>query len=72
MKLGREFNGMGRFLMLGIQMVVVTAVGAGFGYWLDQRTGTSPVLLIVFFILGSLGGMVVVWRELQRNGNPPR
>ena len=72
MNLGRELKGMGRYLVLGIQMVVVTAVGAGIGYWIDEWTGKSPLFLIVFFILGSMGGIAVVWRELQRNGNRAR
>lgn len=58
---------MGRYLALGFQMVIVTAVGAGVGYWIDRWTGKSPVFLILFFILGSLGGLMAVWRELQRD-----
>ena len=66
------FRGMGRYLALGFQMVAVTAVGVGVGFWLDERTGKGPLFLILFFILGSLGGMMAVWRELQQNGNPGR
>ena len=61
---------MGRYLALGFQMVIVTAVGAGMGYWLDSSTGKSPLFLILFFILGSLGGLAAVWRELQREDQP--
>jgi F0F1-type ATP synthase assembly protein I len=56
---------MGQYLSLGIQMVVVTLVGAGIGYWLDQKTGKSPVFLAIFFLLGALGGIAVVWRALN-------
>jgi hypothetical protein len=66
------FRGMGRYLALGFQMVAVTAVGAGVGFWLDGQTGKSPLFLILFFILGSLGGMTPVWREIQRNGDSGR
>ena len=52
-------------MALGIQMVVVTAVIAGIGYWLDKKTGREPLFLIVFFFLGTFGGLVVVWRALQ-------
>ena len=59
---------MGQHMALGIQMVVVTVVGAGIGYWLDKRTGKEPVFLIVFFLLGALGGIMLVWRTLQDGG----
>ena len=58
-------------MALGIQMVVVTIVGAGIGYWLDKRTGREPLFLILFFFLGAVGGLMLVWRALQNNGRPP-
>jgi ATP synthase protein I len=69
MKLGPEFSGMGRYMALGVQMVVTTIVIAAIGYWLDKKTGQGPVFLIVFFFLGALGGMAVVWRALCQNGD---
>ncbi len=68
-KTGPDFSGMGRYMALGIQMVVVTAVCTGIGYWLDKATGRTPVFLIVFFFLGALGGIALVWRSLNQNGN---
>lgn len=68
MRTGPELPGMGRYLALGIQMVVVTAVMAAIGYWLDGKTGREPLFLIVFFFLGALGGIAVVWRALQDSG----
>ena len=69
MKVGPEFPGMGRYMALGAQMVVTTVVIAAIGYWLDKRTGREPLFLIVFFFLGALAGMVVVWRALYQDGN---
>jgi ATP synthase protein I len=66
MKAGPDISGMGRYMAVGIQMVVVTAAMAAIGYWLDKKTGREPLFLIVFFFLGAFGGMVVVWRSLQR------
>jgi len=60
---------MGRYLALGFQMVAVTAVGAAVGWWLDRQTGRTPVFLVVFFLLGSFGGIAAVWRSLNE---PPR
>jgi F0F1-type ATP synthase assembly protein I len=59
-------------MALGIQMVVVTAVIAAIGYWLDLKTGKAPVFLIVFFLLGSLGGIAVVWRALNEGDGAKR
>lgn len=66
MKTGQNFPGLGRYMAVGIQMVVVTAVIAAIGWWLDKKTGREPLFLIVFFFLGAFGGMVVVWRMLNR------
>ena len=46
-------------------MVAATGVGAGIGWWLDSKTGWSPVLLIVFFRLGSVAGFMSVYRALK-------
>ena len=69
MKTGKEFSGLGRYMSLGIQMVVVTTVGTGIGYWLDKETGKTPLFLIVFFFLGACGGIAVVWRALNQDGD---
>ncbi|NQU10917.1 AtpZ/AtpI family protein [bacterium] len=65
MNFGQDFRGMGPYLTLGIQMVVVTLVGAAIGWWLDEKTGKSPWFLAVFFLLGALGGIIVVWKALN-------
>jgi F0F1-type ATP synthase assembly protein I len=72
MKLHPQLSGAGRYLALGIQMVVVTAVITLLGYWLDRKTGREPVFLIVFFVLGALGGLAVVWRQMAEESKPPR
>jgi F0F1-type ATP synthase assembly protein I len=67
MKLGSEFRGFGRFMALGIQMIVTTSVIAGIGWWLDRRTDSEPLFLIVFFLLGALAGIAVVWRAVYQD-----
>ena len=59
-----SFSGMGRYMALGIQMVAITAAGAGAGWWLDSRLGTAPWLLAVFFLIGSVAGFLAVYRGL--------
>ena len=65
MKSDGKFQGMGRALGVGSQMVAATGIGAAIGWWLDSKTGWSPVLLIVFFILGSVAGFMSVYRALK-------
>ncbi|MGA2602845.1 MAG: AtpZ/AtpI family protein [Verrucomicrobiia bacterium] len=69
MNLGKDFRGMGRYMALGVQMIVTTSVITAIGYWLDRKTGKAPLFLISFFVLGALGGIAVVWRVLQENGS---
>ena len=69
MNFGKDFRGMGQYMALGAQMVVTTMVIAAIGYWLDKKTGKEPLFLIVFFFLGALGGIAVVWRALNQNGD---
>ena len=69
MKTGPDFPGLGRYMAVGIQMVVVTAVLTAIGWWLDRKTGHEMLFLVVFFFLGAFGGIVVVWRLLNRPDN---
>jgi F0F1-type ATP synthase assembly protein I len=71
MNFGKDFRGMGRYMALGTQMVVTTVVIAAFGYWLDNKTGKEPLFLIVFFLLGSAMGFVVVYRAFRNGGDKP-
>ena len=54
----------GRGVRVGVELAAGVAVGVGIGYGLDLWLGTSPWLLIVFFFLGSAGGMMNVWRAV--------
>jgi len=67
-----ELRGAGAYMALGVQMVVVTAVITGIGYWLDKKTGWAPLFLVIFFILGALGGLAVVWRTVAESGGGPK
>ncbi|MEI6082749.1 MAG: AtpZ/AtpI family protein [Verrucomicrobiota bacterium] len=67
-----KLPGAARYMALGIQMVIVTAVSAAIGYWLDLKTGKEPIFLIVFFFLGSFGGIAVVWRAMDQGDGAKR
>lgn len=51
---------------LGFVLVAAVGLGVGIGWALDQRLGTSPWCLVVFFFLGSIGGFVKVFQEISR------
>ncbi|MEI8063869.1 MAG: AtpZ/AtpI family protein [Verrucomicrobiota bacterium] len=67
MKPAAKFQGMGRALGVGSQMVAATGVGAVIGWWLDKMTGWVPLLTCVFFVLGSMAGFISVYRALNHD-----
>jgi len=54
------------YIGIGSQMVAATFLGAGIGWWLDYVLGSSPICLVIFFILGSAAGYVSVYRALGK------
>jgi F0F1-type ATP synthase assembly protein I len=46
-------------------LVGSVVIGAGLGYLLDKRFGTSPILSLLFGLLGFAGGMFEVIRRLS-------
>jgi ATP synthase protein I len=72
MKTAGKFQGLGRALGVGSEMVAATGVGAAIGWWLDNLTGWSPWLLILFFILGSAAGFLAVYRGMQAGKEPTK
>jgi F0F1-type ATP synthase assembly protein I len=46
------WEGFDKALAQSIEIVVIPLLFALFGHWLDGRFGTSPVLAIVFGVLG--------------------
>ncbi len=51
---------------LGLMLPSSIAVGLFFGYILDKAFGTQPWMLIIFFILGTAGGITNLLRGLNR------
>jgi F0F1-type ATP synthase assembly protein I len=52
------------FIMIG-----GVVIGGGFGYLLDQRLHTSPLLALIFGLLGFGGGLWEIVRRLSRSEN---
>ncbi len=52
-------------MRVGVELLSALIVGAALGYWADKWLHTSPMLLIVFVLLGGAGGIANVWRLLS-------
>ena len=50
------------------ELVAGVVVGTFIGWALDNWLGTTPILVVVFFFLGSAAGMMNVWRALTGRG----
>lgn len=63
---GRGVGGAG--VQVGIELLGGVIGGLLIGYGLDYWLGTAPVLLLVFFFLGSAAGMLNAYRYIMRAG----
>jgi len=55
-------------MQAGIEVVAGIIGGVLLGYGLDSWLGTRPLLMIVFFVLGSCAGLLNAYRHLRRAG----
>ena len=64
----REKRGsfMGSAFKLGTELVSAVAVGTIIGFILDSWFDTKPWLIIIFFFLGAIAGMLNVIRTANR------
>jgi F0F1-type ATP synthase assembly protein I len=63
---GKAFAYFALFTEIGLALFVTTLAGALAGRWLDEQLGTTPILIIVGFLLGALLGAVADWRLISR------
>lgn len=47
---------------VGMVLVVSSAIGGGLGWYLDKRFGTSPILFLIFGLIGVIAGFMEVFR----------
>jgi ATP synthase protein I len=57
---------MGTAFKLGTELVAAVGVGTIIGFILDNWFGTKPWLIIIFFFIGSVAGMLNVIRTAIR------
>ena len=60
---------MGSAFKLGTELVSAVAVGTIIGFILDSWFDTKPWLIIIFFFLGAVAGMLNVIRTANRMQN---
>lgn len=52
---------------LGFILPAAALAGFGLGWWLDQRLHTSPVLSLIFGVIGASAGVVEILAILSRS-----
>ena len=57
---------MGNAFKLGTELVAAVVVGTIIGFLLDTLFDTKPWLIIIFFFLGAIAGMLNVIRTAKR------
>ncbi|MCK6446364.1 MAG: AtpZ/AtpI family protein [Planctomycetes bacterium] len=61
----------GRYAGLGLQYALTVVLLTGLGWWLDARWETTPWLLVVGAVLGSVAGFVNLVRAVPRSRPRP-
>ena len=56
------------YYRVGTELLAGLIIGAGMGWTLDQWVNTTPLFLIIFFILGGVAGIYNLWRVLNGKG----
>ena len=51
---------------IGLHLVSGIIVGVAVGYYLDKLFNTSPILTIIFFILGIITGFYNMYKDVIR------
>lgn len=61
----RRGNALGLAFRIAVELIAGVVLGGLIGWWLDGMLGTSPVLLLIFFVLGASAGILNVVRTAQ-------
>ena len=56
------------YYSVGTELLAGLLIGAGIGWTLDQWVNTTPLFLIIFFVLGGVAGIYNLWRVLTGKG----
>ena len=56
------------YYRVGTELLAGLIIGAGIGWTIDQWLNTTPLFLIIMFILGGVAGIYNLWRVLTGKG----
>ena len=56
------------YYRIGTELLAGLIIGAGIGWTVDQWFVTTPLFLIIFFILGGVAGIYNLWRVVTGKG----
>ena len=56
------------YYRVGTELLAGLIIGAGIGWTIDQSIDTTPLFLIIMFILGGVAGIYNLWRVLTGKG----
>ena len=56
------------YYRVGTEILAGLIIGAGIGWTIDQWLNTTPLFLLIFFILGGVDGIYNLWRVLTCKG----
>jgi len=70
-KRSRDNRSMVRAYKIAIELAVAMFVGLAVGLFLDRWLGTTPWLMLIFFLLGVAAGFRNVYKAAQMMGKHP-
>ena len=56
------------YYRVGTELLAGLLIGAGMGWTIDKWINTTPLFLIIFFLLGGVAGIYNLWRVLTGKG----
>ena len=56
------------YYRVGTELLAGLIIGAGIGWTIDQWLNTTPLFLIIVFMLGGIAGIYNLWRVLNGKG----
>ena len=65
----QKTSNFGEAFKLSTELVAAVAVGTIIGFILDNWFGTKPLLIIIFFLFGSVAGILNVFRAAKKMQN---
>tara|TARA_Y100000590_G_scaffold462569_1_gene627001 strand:+ start:474 stop:758 length:285 start_codon:yes stop_codon:yes gene_type:complete len=65
-KIGSNAASLGKALKISTELVAAVIVGSTIGFLLDNWFGTKPLLIICFFFMGVVAGILNVFRAAKK------